>query len=37
MDSISVSFQVGSNEFAINTLKKLEKVDKHNNRKYKVS
>lgn len=34
---ISVSFTVGTYEYAIPNLKKLEKIDRHNNRKYYVS
>lgn len=34
---ISVSFTVGTYDYAIPNLKKLEKIDKHNNRKYYVS
>lgn len=34
---ISVSFTVGTYDYAIPNLKKLEKIDRHNNRKYYVS
>lgn len=34
---ISVSFTVGTYEYAIPNLKKLEKINRHNNRKYYVS
>ena len=34
---ISVSFTVGTYEYVIPNLKKLEKIDRHNNRKYYVS
>lgn len=34
---ISVSFTVGTYEYAIPNLKTLEKIDRHNNRKYHTS